>query len=104
MKYNTLFLFENEERCHKICHLMQSQLELFDSNPKFCFSAPSFWENTWQACGLASQSPIDIPFSLEYLDTLQPFTFTGYDNFTADDLTLKNNGHTSRYFYIGPVN
>ena len=97
MKYHTLFFSKNMKDVAKfvVCFCRDWR---FEANPKFSFTAPSFWENTWQACGLASQSPIDIPFSLEYLDTLHPFTFTGYDNFTADDLTLKNNGHTSRYY------
>lgn len=46
-------------------------------------------------CGNGRQSPIDIPWSLEY-QSYVPFTMYGYNNTALSGLTVKNNGHTAQ--------
>ncbi|KAK6192139.1 hypothetical protein SNE40_003669 [Patella caerulea] len=63
-------------------------------------SGPSKWAETFDTCGLKSQSPINI----ETLNTslqisLGNMTMTGYETPVA--LTIKNNGHTAQVDVTG---
>lgn len=57
---------------------------------------PLHWGDTYEACGAAKQSPIDIPYptDLQYDANLGAFNFTGYSDLEQADLSIKNNGHT----------
>jgi hypothetical protein len=53
-----------------------------------------YWPNRKDTmCDLREQSPIDIPWDIEYTN-FDEFTMTGYDNMQASGLKVKNNGHT----------
>ena len=57
-------------------------------------AGPSTWGEMYSACDGQSQSPIDLSFN-GAPDTIQAFSFTGYDD-TSVDMTIKNNGHSGR--------
>lgn len=55
-----------------------------------------YWPNRKDTmCDLREQSPIDIPWDLEYTN-FEAFSMTGYDNMQASGLKVKNNGHTAQ--------
>lgn len=70
-------------------------------------SGPLHWGDTYEACGAAKQSPIDIPYptDLQYDANLGAFNFTGYSDLEQADLSIKNNGHTGRYKtnFLNPI-
>nr|BAU71500.1 putative two domain conserved membrane-associated carbonic anhydrase [Phreagena okutanii] len=69
------------------------------------FASESSWSYTDSAeswnmipnskCGDKRQSPINIPWELEY-SNYSPFEFTGYDDMQAYGLRVENNGHTAQ--------
>ncbi|XP_045171808.2 uncharacterized protein LOC123533901 [Mercenaria mercenaria] len=59
-------------------------------------SGVEYWpERTGTFCNQERQSPIDIPWTLQY-QNFDPFVLTGYNNMATYGLKLKNNGHTAQ--------
>lgn len=54
-----------------------------------------YWSRDYEACGGRRQSPINIPWELQY-NNYAPFNMTGYDNMAAYGLELFNSGHTAQ--------